>query len=321
LKTLLTSCSFIKDPLTVVSRAASYLEAERRLCLTGTPIQNKVEDVWALLKFLRLKPFDDKSVWQTYVMSLAKAGNSLGVVRLQTILRHCTLRRTKDTVSADGQRLLNLPPRVDQLISVDLTPDERAIYDAHFSRTKSNFEDMQKKKGDITYVNILQQILRLRQICDHWTLVNDASAEDVEEEIMGELDTDIARQTILQEGLNLRRAFAYVNSLADCATDLEEAARCASCQASTKPPKEEEDDDEERDKGRKRKAKSNGPILTRCCHLFCKFTLSNRSALADFFQVKLVSSAMSVPPGQPALSVPAGSVQPARLVFVWEPMS
>lgn len=255
----------------MASRAASYLETERRLCLTGTPIQNKVEDVWALLKFLRLKPFDDKSVWQTYVMSLAKAGNSLGVVRLQTILRHCTLRRTKDTVSADGQRLLNLPPRVDQLIQVELSPDERAIYDAHFTRTKNNFEDMQKKKADITYVNILQQILRLRQICDHWTLVNDANLEDVEEEIMGEIDTDIARQTILQEGLNLRRAFAYVSSLPDCATDTEDAACCAVCQAPTKPAKDEEDEDEERDKGRKRKAKSAGPILTRCCHLFCEF--------------------------------------------------
>lgn len=266
----LTPRSFIKDPLTVVSRAASYLEAERRLCLTGTPIQNKVEDVWALLKFLRLKPFDDKSVWQTYVMSLAKAGNSLGVVRLQTILRHCTLRRTKDTVSADGQRLLNLPPRVDQLIQVELSPDEREIYDAHFQRTKSNFEDMQKKKADLTYVNILQQILRLRQICDHWTLVNDANVEDVEEEIMDEMDTDIARQTILQEGLNLRRAFAYVNSLPDPASaDGTEAACCASCQAPTKinEPKEEEDDDADR---KKKKAKTAGPILTRCCHLFCK---------------------------------------------------
>ncbi|KAJ9115870.1 hypothetical protein QFC22_005012 [Naganishia vaughanmartiniae] len=278
-RVVLDEAHFIKDPSTIVSRAASYLEAERRLCLTGTPIQNKVEDVWALLKFLRLKPFDDRNVWQTYIMSLAKAGNSLGVVRLQTILRHCTLRRTKDTVSKDGQRLLDLPPRVDRKVEIELSPEERAIYDAHFTQTKTNFEAMRSKKTGITYVNILQQILRLRQICDHWTLINEANVEDVEEEIMDEMDLDTAKQTILQEGLSLRRAFAYVNSLPDAAStsDAAEASSCYSCQVPLRvnESKEEEDEDEEvnnKGKAKKGKAKTRtvAPILTRCCHLFCQ---------------------------------------------------
>ncbi|KAJ9107742.1 hypothetical protein QFC21_001203 [Naganishia friedmannii] len=278
-RVVLDEAHFIKDPSTIVSRAASYLEAERRLCLTGTPIQNKVEDVWALLRFLRLKPFDDKNVWQTYIMSLAKAGNSLGVVRLQTILRHCTLRRTKDTVSKDGQRLLDLPPRVDRKVEIELSPEERAIYDAHFTQTKTNFEAMRSKKKNITYVNILQQILRLRQICDHWTLINEANVEDVEEEIMDEMDLDTAKQTILQEGLSLRRAFAYVNSLPDAAStsDAAESSSCFSCQVPLRinEPKEEEEEDEEvNNKGKVKKGKGKtrtvAPILTRCCHLFCQ---------------------------------------------------
>jgi SWI/SNF-related matrix-associated actin-dependent regulator of chromatin subfamily A3 len=212
-------------------------------------------------------------------MSLAKAGNSLGVVRLQTILRHCTLRRTKDTVSKDGQRLLDLPPRVDRKVEIELSPEERAIYDAHFTQTKDNFEAMRAKKKDITYVNILQQILRLRQICDHWTLINEANVEDVEEEIMDEMDLDTAKQTILQEGLNLRRAFAYVSSLPDAAStsDAAEASSCFSCQVPLRvnEPKEEEDEDEEvNNKGKAKKGKGRtrtvAPILTRCCHLFCK---------------------------------------------------
>src|SRR4051812_45734637 len=95
--------SFIKDATTIVSRAACYLEAERRIALTGTPIQNKLDDVWALIKFLRFAPFDDKTVWTTYILGLAKAGNSLGVARLQTILKHCTLRRTKESTNANGE--------------------------------------------------------------------------------------------------------------------------------------------------------------------------------------------------------------------------
>jgi SNF2 family DNA or RNA helicase len=59
--------SLIKETQTVGSRASCNLMADRRLCLTGTPVQNKLDDVYALIKFLRLEPFDDKNIWMEFI--------------------------------------------------------------------------------------------------------------------------------------------------------------------------------------------------------------------------------------------------------------
>lgn len=267
--------SFIKDPTTVVSRAACYLEAQRRICLSGTPIQNKLDDVWALFKFLRLTPFDKREVWNKSVMEHAKAGNSLGVVRLQTILKHCTLRRTKDSVNDDGNKILDLPPRKEVIVTLELSKEERQVYDQHFQQGQRQFQETDQN-GKVDVVNILQQILRLRQICDHSSLLESSTAEDLEEEIMadGLMDVETAKEAIEREGVNLRRALAYVGSLRP-----PEDAACGCCQQTfnvadlVKEDQDTEDASPGVAKGRGRKGKGKAtnqfPILTRCCHLFC----------------------------------------------------
>lgn len=79
--------SSIKETGTVGSRASCDLMADRRLCLTGTPVQNKLDDVFALIKFLRLEPFDDKNIWTEFIGTPVKYGQPLGVARLQTIMK------------------------------------------------------------------------------------------------------------------------------------------------------------------------------------------------------------------------------------------
>lgn len=256
-----------------MSRAACYLEAQRRVCLSGTPIQNKLDDIWALFKFLRLAPFDKRETWNKYIMDYAKAGNSLGVVRLQTILKHCTLRRTKDSVNEDGNKILDLPPRKELVVTLKLQDEERKIYDHHFKQGQKQFEEANEDGSKVDVVNILQQILRLRQICDHPSLLDTCIAEDLEEEIMadGLMDLDTAKLSIEKDGINLRRALAYIANLRP-----EEPASCASCQHSfnvadiVKEDPEGEEPASKTGKGPKRKTKAAYPILTRCCHLYCK---------------------------------------------------
>ena len=71
--------------------------ADRRLCLTGTPVQNKLDDVFALIKFLRLNPLDEKAVWNEFIGTPVKYGQPLGIARLQSIMKCITLRRTKES--------------------------------------------------------------------------------------------------------------------------------------------------------------------------------------------------------------------------------
>ena len=86
----------IKNRKAKMAMACCDLKAQYRWCLTGTPYQNNVDDVYSLIKFLRIPPFEDREYWQERISSLAKAGRmSLALQRLRTLLRAIMLRRTK----------------------------------------------------------------------------------------------------------------------------------------------------------------------------------------------------------------------------------
>ncbi len=146
--------------------------ADRRLCLTGTPVQNKLDDVFALIKFLKLSPLDDKATWTEFIGTPVKYGQPLGVARLQTIMRSITLRRTKESRTPNGQRILTLPPRRDELRYLKFDAQEQELYDRFFNESKAEFHELSHKNEVMkNYVGILQKILRLRQICDDMELV------------------------------------------------------------------------------------------------------------------------------------------------------
>ncbi|KAG8707292.1 hypothetical protein FRC09_001920 [Ceratobasidium sp. 395] len=274
----------IKEPTTIGSRACCDLVADRRLCLTGTPVQNKLDDVYALIKFIRLEPFDDKAVWTEYIGGPAKFGQPLGIARLQAIMKSITLRRTKETKKQDGTPILSLPPRRDELRLLQFEAEEKAVYDSYFTQSKAEFTQLSKTNQVMkNYVGILQKILRLRQICDHYELVKGKDE-------IAPLDYDAVLKAIVDEGLNLSRATAVFSVLRDCGT-----AQCVECQAelAAAPPDAAEADAleaETRRPGRKPKGVLGGssaaglksqagtrqnspsgpvPVITRCQHLFC----------------------------------------------------
>lgn len=262
------SASTIKSPVTVQSQAACSVEADRRIALTGTPIQNRIEDVWALFKFLRLSPIDEKEVFQKYISHPCKFGEQIGVARLQLIMRCCTLRRTKDSTAEDGTRILNLPPRREMQLWLDLREDERAVYDARASSAKAKLGEIQAKKGlDKGYSNMLQDILRLRQICNHVDL---AMLGSVEEDYDGTImDYQVAVQGIEQNGLTQSRAVAVV-----CYQKDGDGAVCTACgfDYGDHFPDLALGGGDDGLFGQKAKTKKlpHKPVLTKCLHLYCE---------------------------------------------------
>lgn len=259
--------------------------ADRRLCLTGTPVQNKLDDVFALIKFLRLDPFDDKNIWTEFIGTPVKYGQSLGVARLQTIMKCITLRRTKETETADGQRILNLPSRRDELRYLKFDSHEQAIYDQFFSESKAEFNELSNKNEVMkNYVGILQKILRLRQICDHFELVEGKGSGSVQSTELSSYE-DLAA-AIEREGLSASRAVAIVALLREAAT-----TQCVECgeelciSSETQQMMEGgmciDNGPSAPKRGRKTKGitsrtstRTNSPsmsylVLTRCQHLFC----------------------------------------------------
>ncbi|WWD17666.1 hypothetical protein CI109_102107 [Kwoniella shandongensis] len=162
----------IKNRNTKAAKAAVALRAKYRWCLTGTPIQNNVEELFSLFQFLRAKPLDDWHVFRERISSLVKDGRTkLAMKRLHVVLKAIMLRRTKDA-KIDGKAILNLPGRTVTVLPCPFDAEERAFYDALEKKTSLTFSRFVKAGTAMhNYTSVLTLLLRLRQACVHPSLV------------------------------------------------------------------------------------------------------------------------------------------------------
>ncbi|WAQ83552.1 hypothetical protein PtA15_3A923 [Puccinia triticina] len=290
-RVVLDEAHMIKEHTTTQSKAACDLLAERRVCLTGTPLQNSLNDLFSLVCFLRLEPFTDRAVWTTHIGTPARLGEPLGVSRLQLIMRHIALRRTKQSSDKHGKPILTLPPKKDDIVYLELNEDEKEFYSMYHQRSRQTFMTLKSQDTVLkNYCSILQELLRLRQICAHVGLVTDSAVQPGRE-------LDLARQ-IEQDGLSRSKAIQLLILMRDTG-----ATQCSECgrEAISASTGENEEDVEDlkaphlTGSKRGRKKSNNNPkqqdssaitkatgtenvdgketqsisVITRCQHLFC----------------------------------------------------
>ncbi|AEO66984.1 uncharacterized protein THITE_2115624 [Thermothielavioides terrestris NRRL 8126] len=170
----------IREQSTLGFKAVCRLQANRRWAVTGTPVQNKLEDLAALLAFLRLKPFDERPKFLQYIIQPFKVADPEIVPKLRVLIDTITLRRLKDKI--------HLPPRTDEVVKLNFTPEERQVYD-WFAKTAQDRvrvltgqgAGQDRIMGGRTMIHILRSILQLRLICAHGKdLLNDEDLADLQ---------------------------------------------------------------------------------------------------------------------------------------------
>jgi SNF2 family DNA or RNA helicase len=168
-RVVLDEAHCIKNTATVASRACCLLQAERRWCVSGTIIQNSVEDVYAQLKFLRHEPWHSHAFWSAAITK--EEDTDVALDRVRQVLTPIMLRRTKESVDKNGKLIITLPPVETKTIMVEFSPAERQFYDALFSKSLALFEGF-IKKGSVSnsWLAIFSLLHRLRQTCDHVAL-------------------------------------------------------------------------------------------------------------------------------------------------------
>jgi DNA repair protein RAD5 len=189
-RVILDEAHCIKNPVTISSRACCMLKAERRWCVTGTPIQNSLQDAFGLIKFLRHEPWCESGFWKTAItkVSTSKKDNNddenrdglqSALERVRRVLAPLILRRSKDTLNNKGEPILTLPPMEVKIVEVHLSTAEREFYNALKSKSQSIFDGI-VKQGSFTkaYFQIFALINRLRQACDHVALTVKSHVED-----------------------------------------------------------------------------------------------------------------------------------------------
>ncbi|ORY83421.1 hypothetical protein LY90DRAFT_448780 [Neocallimastix californiae] len=167
---ILDEAHYIKESQTLQSKAACELKGKRRWCLSGTPIQNKIDDLYGLIKFLNLEPFNKKSVWVNYISKPMKSYDNIGITSLQTLMKSIAIRRTKDS-KFNGKKLIELPPKSNEYVTLQLSPEARDVYSRVLKQGKIIFNGLVNQGiWAKHYVHILEIILRLRQIATHLSL-------------------------------------------------------------------------------------------------------------------------------------------------------
>ncbi|GAA97307.1 uncharacterized protein L969DRAFT_49570 [Mixia osmundae IAM 14324] len=183
---ILDEAHTIKNRLAKKSKACFDLVASFRWCLTGTPIQNSIEDLYSLFKFLRVKPLDDLAHFKSKFVTPMKANKQstaameTAIKRIRVVLAAVMLRRTK-TSQIDGKPIITLPQRIVQLRQTPFTDkQELDFYVAVEERVQKQYKRLAKDSSNIQteYIAILQLLLRLRQACNHPKLLGKAFEDD-----------------------------------------------------------------------------------------------------------------------------------------------
>lgn len=151
---VLDEAQAVKNPESQRARAVCSLPAFARVCLTGTPVENSVMDVWSLMRFLNPLLFGTKASFRRRFL-----GDKQGGGRLGDLLATLFLRRTKAEV------LTELPGLIEQVLPVELEEQERAVYEAVRRRTLEQLENGGKD------ISVLAELMRLRRACCHARLV------------------------------------------------------------------------------------------------------------------------------------------------------
>ncbi|XP_029973558.1 helicase-like transcription factor [Salarias fasciatus] len=177
LRVVLDEGHIIRNPNAQMSKAVLQLKAHRRWILSGTPIQNSVKDLWMLLAFLRLKPFDAREWWNRVIQRPVTQGDRAGLKNLQTLVKCITLRRTKSS-KVKGRPLVSLPEKSVYVEQVELSQAEREEYELARNDGK-NIIGRYVAEGTVLkhYADVLVILMRLRQHCCHPDLLTKTSSD------------------------------------------------------------------------------------------------------------------------------------------------
>ena len=160
LRVVLDEAHVIRNASTKQCATCCDLKARHRWCLTGTPIQNRVEDFGSLLQFLQVYPFNNCASFTHEIADWIRYGDEKGMNRLRLLVSAICLRRTKDC--------LGLPPRLNEIQPVVFNSEEKLLYETCKQSTVEFIELVLKEDGKPkSFATVIQLILRLRQICNH----------------------------------------------------------------------------------------------------------------------------------------------------------
>ncbi|KAJ3033132.1 hypothetical protein HDV00_006708 [Rhizophlyctis rosea] len=180
-RVVLDEAQYIKNHRAKASLAVAALDAVKRICLSGTPIQNSADEAYSYFRFIQLPNWSNYNFFRERIGKLIHvrdtyerdAAMKTALKRLQVVLRTCLLRRTKTSKDKNGEPILRLCPRIVEMVQQEFTAPELDFYHAIETASQLQFAKYMKAGTVVkNYANILVLLLRLRQACCHPHLIH-----------------------------------------------------------------------------------------------------------------------------------------------------
>lgn len=158
---ILDEAHTIREQKALQSQAIYSVHSPRRWCLTGTPIQNRLDDLGSLTRFLRFYPYDSAQRFNQYIRGPAQAGDPSFLKALRVFVDSFTLRRLRDRI--------DLPERSDKVDKLEFSPEERQLHDFFKGISYGQLKELTRTKEKSSGVqhHVLRGIMTLRLICAH----------------------------------------------------------------------------------------------------------------------------------------------------------
>ncbi len=170
---VLDEAQAIKNPDSQTSRAAFAVPSTHRLALTGTPVENRLEELWSLFRFLMPGLLGSKTTFRDRFVRPIENGENGAQKALQKRVRPYVLRRLKRQVADD------LPALTDIVIRCEMTNAQRRVYETVRQSARRDVMEALQETGGRYHMQVLEALLRMRQACCDPALVPGLEDSDV----------------------------------------------------------------------------------------------------------------------------------------------
>jgi len=210
---ILDESQYVKNHRAKAAHTACLIDARHRLCLTGTPLQNHLGELWSQFHFLMPGLLgDDKAFNATYRKPIEKGGDQQRAALLSRRVKPFMLRRTKDTVAKE------LPPKTEMNWPVEFGSAQRDLYETvRLAMDKKVREEIDRKGVARSQIVILDALLKLRQVCCDPRLLKTTTAPAAAVKAAGSAKFDALFElldTLLSEGRNILVFSQFTSMLA-----------------------------------------------------------------------------------------------------------
>ncbi|GAA4048918.1 DEAD/DEAH box helicase [Agromyces indicus] len=168
---VLDEAQFVKNPATKAHEAARGIRAPFRLAVTGTPVENHLGELWAILNLVAPGLFPSRRAFdERFRRPIEEDGNAERRDLLRRRIRPLMLRRTKEAVAPE------LPPKQEQVLTVALAPRHRRLYDATLQRERQKLLDLLDDDLDRQRFIVYRSLTLLRMLALDASLIDERHA-------------------------------------------------------------------------------------------------------------------------------------------------